>query len=82
MRQRKDKTRLVHIAGRLALRGVLLLMPAMSAAVLLVLSLVLSLSQAGLPAGLLAAVILCRLVGFRFAMPIWHGVRHTDLTPR
>ncbi|MFE5537311.1 DUF6328 family protein [Streptomyces sp. NPDC056492] len=73
-----DKTRLVHIAGRLALWGVLLLMLAMSAAVLLVLSLVLSLSQAGL----LAAVILCWLVGFWFAMPIWHRVRHTDLTPR
>ncbi|MFD7079421.1 DUF6328 family protein [Streptomyces sp. NPDC059918] len=54
------------------------LVPAMSAAVLLVLSLVLSLSQAGL----LAAVILCWLVGFWFAMPIWHRVRHTDLTPR
>ncbi|MYT26273.1 hypothetical protein GTW69_39430 [Streptomyces sp. SID7760] len=53
-------------------------MLAMSAAVLLVLSLVLCPSQAGL----LAAAMLCRLVGFRFAMPIRHRVRHTDLTPR
>ncbi|MEV8533374.1 DUF6328 family protein [Streptomyces sp. NPDC051211] len=73
-----DKVRLVRIAGRLALWGVLLLMPAMSSAVLLVLNLVLGLSLAGL----LAAVILFWLVGFWFAMPIWHRVRHTDLPAR
>ncbi|MFD8985342.1 DUF6328 family protein [Streptomyces sp. NPDC059564] len=73
-----DKDRLVHIAGSLALWGVLLLMLAMSASVLLVLNLVLSLSAAGM----LASAVLCWLVGFWFAMPIWHRFRHTDLTVR
>ncbi|MER5929128.1 DUF6328 family protein [Streptomyces sp. NPDC002054] len=73
-----DKECLVRIAGRLALWGVLLLMLALSAAVLLVLNLVVGLSLAGV----LAGFILVWLGGFWFAMPIWHRVRHTDFPAR
>ncbi|MEU5976206.1 DUF6328 family protein [Streptomyces sp. NPDC047315] len=60
------KHRLVHVSGRLALWGLVLLMLALSCAVLLVLTVVLP----PVMAGVLAVAVLCWLFGFWFWMPM------------
>ncbi|GLF97004.1 DUF6328 family protein [Streptomyces yaizuensis] len=62
----RRKHRLVEVSGRLALWGLVLLMLALTCAVLLVLSVVLHMALAAV----LSACILCWLFGFWFCMPL------------
>ncbi|MER7000816.1 DUF6328 family protein [Streptomyces sp. NPDC000410] len=67
------KNRLVRIAGRLALYGLVLLMLAMTATILLVLDMALTLTHAGL----ITVLLLSWLVSLWFGMPLWHRLRGT-----
>ncbi|MFE7131027.1 DUF6328 family protein [Streptomyces sp. NPDC057638] len=72
------KERLVQVSGRLALWGLVLLMLALSCAVLLVLGVVLPLGLASV----LAGTVLCWLAGFWFCMPLRAKLRHARATAR
>ncbi|MER6914386.1 DUF6328 family protein [Streptomyces sp. NPDC000594] len=71
----RRKDRLVAVSGRLALWGLVLLMLALTCAVLLVLSVVMHTALAAA----LSAAILCWLFGFWFCMPLRDRVRSRRL---
>jgi Family of unknown function (DUF6328) len=76
--RRRLKHHLVHVANRLALSGLVLLLLAMISALLLILEVVIGLG----PAVLLAVGGLAWFVTWWFVLPVWSRIRHQSRTDR